>query len=333
MFDYVPDVFRKQYAETEEEARPLVRRPGQQPASARAAAPRRGRPGHQLRGQGRPRLARTAACSSTSPRGCRPRRSASGCRRCTTSSRSWPTSTSPPSRWRSARPATTSWAASRSTPTPRPPRVPGLFAAGEVVRRHARLEPARRQLAVRPARVRPAGRCWARRTTSTRWARRDPSVADADVDDAPREAEAPFDRRRRREPLHDPRRPAADDERPGRHHPHRDEVRAGARRASRSSRRAPSGSRSRATGSSTPAGTSRSTCTNMLLVSECVARAALIREESRGGHTRDDFPEMSPEWRKVNLVCRTDGDGVEVDPAAAAGDAARAARRCSTATS
>ena len=31
---------------------------------------------------------------------------------------------------------------------------------------------------------------------------------------------------------------------------------------------------------------------NMLLVSECVARAALEREESRGGHTRDDHPAM-----------------------------------------
>jgi succinate dehydrogenase / fumarate reductase flavoprotein subunit len=53
---------------------------------------------------------------------------------------------------------------------------------------------------------------------------------------------------------------------------------------------------------------------NMLLVSECVARAALEREESRGGHTRDDFPEMSPQWRKVNLVCEltATGDGVEV---------------------
>ncbi len=52
---------------------------------------------------------------------------------------------------------------------------------------------------------------------------------------------------------------------------------------------------------------------NMLLVSECIARSALMREESRGGHTRDDFPQMSDEWRKVNLVCRPDGDGVSVE--------------------
>ncbi|MGI8901216.1 MAG: FAD-binding protein, partial [Nocardioides sp.] len=51
---------------------------------------------------------------------------------------------------------------------------------------------------------------------------------------------------------------------------------------------------------------------NMLIVSECIARSALIREESRGGHTRDDFPKMSNEWRKVNLVCRPGAEGVEV---------------------
>jgi succinate dehydrogenase / fumarate reductase flavoprotein subunit len=53
---------------------------------------------------------------------------------------------------------------------------------------------------------------------------------------------------------------------------------------------------------------------NMLAVCECVARAALIREESRGGHTRDDYPAMSAEWRKVNLVCTLNAtkDGVEV---------------------
>jgi succinate dehydrogenase / fumarate reductase flavoprotein subunit len=48
---------------------------------------------------------------------------------------------------------------------------------------------------------------------------------------------------------------------------------------------------------------------NMLLVCECVARAALLREESRGGHTRDDFPTMEPEWRKKNLICSLTKDG------------------------
>ena len=48
---------------------------------------------------------------------------------------------------------------------------------------------------------------------------------------------------------------------------------------------------------------------NMLVVSECTAKAALEREESRGGHTREDFPKMSPEWRKVNLVCSLDDAG------------------------
>ncbi|MFF8288039.1 fumarate reductase/succinate dehydrogenase flavoprotein subunit [Streptomyces sp. NPDC016309] len=43
---------------------------------------------------------------------------------------------------------------------------------------------------------------------------------------------------------------------------------------------------------------------NMLLVSECVARAALERTESRGGHTREDCPAMERSWRRVNLLCR-----------------------------
>lgn len=43
---------------------------------------------------------------------------------------------------------------------------------------------------------------------------------------------------------------------------------------------------------------------NMLLVSECVARAALERQESRGGHTREDHPAMDREWRRANLLCR-----------------------------
>jgi succinate dehydrogenase / fumarate reductase flavoprotein subunit len=52
---------------------------------------------------------------------------------------------------------------------------------------------------------------------------------------------------------------------------------------------------------------------NMMMVSECTARAALERTESRGGHTREDFPKMDPQWRKVNLVCTLDGDGVHLE--------------------
>ncbi|KJK53339.1 succinate dehydrogenase [Lentzea aerocolonigenes] len=52
---------------------------------------------------------------------------------------------------------------------------------------------------------------------------------------------------------------------------------------------------------------------NMLLVSECVAKAALLRTESRGGHTRDDHPVMDAEWRRKLLVCNVDGDGVSVE--------------------
>ena len=51
---------------------------------------------------------------------------------------------------------------------------------------------------------------------------------------------------------------------------------------------------------------------NMMLVAECVAMAALERQESRGGHTRDDFPEMSPEWRKINLMLSMPDDHIQL---------------------
>ena len=43
---------------------------------------------------------------------------------------------------------------------------------------------------------------------------------------------------------------------------------------------------------------------SLLTVSECVARAALERKESRGGHTREDYPFTDDEWGKVNVVVR-----------------------------
>ena len=38
------------------------------------------------------------------------------------------------------------------------------------------------------------------------------------------------------------------------------------------------------------------------------ARAATEREESRGGHTRDEFPKPDPEWAKLNLICTLNED-------------------------
>lgn len=53
---------------------------------------------------------------------------------------------------------------------------------------------------------------------------------------------------------------------------------------------------------------------NMLIVSEAIAKAALAREESRGGHTRDDFPKTDTEvWGKKNLVVTLNAAGTGVD--------------------
>ena len=51
---------------------------------------------------------------------------------------------------------------------------------------------------------------------------------------------------------------------------------------------------------------------NMLLVAESTAKSADSREESRGGHTRDDFPGMDNQWRQVNHISSFDGDKVNI---------------------
>jgi succinate dehydrogenase / fumarate reductase flavoprotein subunit len=48
---------------------------------------------------------------------------------------------------------------------------------------------------------------------------------------------------------------------------------------------------------------------SLLTVSEGIARAAHVRQESRGGHTRDDYPTASDEFGKVNVVVKRQADG------------------------
>ena len=45
----------------------------------------------------------------------------------------------------------------------------------------------------------------------------------------------------------------------------------------------------------------------MITVSKCVALGANLRKESRGGHTREDFPKTDPEFGKFNLAHTSNG--------------------------
>ena len=53
---------------------------------------------------------------------------------------------------------------------------------------------------------------------------------------------------------------------------------------------------------------------NMLICAESVARAALLRKESRGAHSRLDFPKYDDYWSKHNIVVRKDGKQMKIEP-------------------
>ena len=44
-------------------------------------------------------------------------------------------------------------------------------------------------------------------------------------------------------------------------------------------------------------------------VSEAIARSAIERKESRGGHFRDDFPDKNPDYATFNIVTAQRADG------------------------
>jgi len=47
----------------------------------------------------------------------------------------------------------------------------------------------------------------------------------------------------------------------------------------------------------------------LMITAESVARAAQVREESRGAHTRTDFPGEQDDWQKVRVIIKKGADG------------------------
>jgi succinate dehydrogenase / fumarate reductase flavoprotein subunit len=53
---------------------------------------------------------------------------------------------------------------------------------------------------------------------------------------------------------------------------------------------------------------------NMLVISEAMARGAVARKESRGAHAREDFPDMDKgHFSKLNIVARKSASGMEIE--------------------
>ena len=50
----------------------------------------------------------------------------------------------------------------------------------------------------------------------------------------------------------------------------------------------------------------------MLIISEAIARSAKQRRESRGAHSRLDFPDPDPVWAGQNTAVRRAGDTMEI---------------------
>ena len=322
MFDYIPPMFAAETADTEEEGdrwyddhinnrRPpellprdeVARSINSEVKAGPGQAPRRGLPRHRHPAQRRvhppPPALDVPPVHGAGRRGHHGR-----------------------SPWRSAPPATTSWAASGSTPRPRPATVPGLFAVGEVAGgMHGANRLGGNSLSDLLVFGRRAGMAAAEFAEGRAG---DPAVADAEVAAVVARPPALSGATAARAPT---------------------TCSTTSRRPCRSwwASSAPSPScagRSTSSTSSTsgptlsvsgrraynPGWNLATDLPAMLTVSRLVTKGALERRESRGGHTRDDYPKPDPEFGKVNLVQRIDADGrVHARPRAASRDAGRAA--------
>ena len=260
MFDDIPDNYKPQTASDRRGRLALHAGRQERAASTRAAHARPRRALHQPRGQGRPRLARTAACFSTSPgsrRSCRTREEHI--------KRKLPSMYHQFKELADLDITTTPMEVGSDDALHHGRRAGGCRLAdvddsGPVRRRrmrlgHQRRQSSRRQLALRPDRLRQArrrirGRLRAQERRGEGRRRRG-RARDQDV------ARIVRSRRRRREPLQGAGRPAGNDAVARRHRPAGSRDGRGGARGSRGTRSAPPGSASRATANTTPAGTRR----------------------------------------------------------------------------
>ena len=156
---------------------------------------------------------------------------------------------------------------------------------------------------------------------------RGPTVDEADVKAAQDERAGAVRGRGRREPVHDPERPPAVDERPGRHHPHRATSSSSRSRRSRSSRSGPSTMVVEGHRQYNPGWHLAIDLRNMLLVSRVHREGGAGPRRSRAAGT----PATTSRDRTTSGARRTwcsrstpSGDGVDLHREAAAGDARRA---------